>query len=192
MSLKDYKNKRELEPTSEPNGISKDSDLPKEDDELIFIVQKHHASHLHYDFRLESEGVLKSWAVPKGPTLDPAIKHLAVLVEDHPLKYKDFIGIIPEGNYGAGSVEIWDKGTYHALETYNRQDTTKKVKEGFAKGHITIILKGNRLNGEFAFVRLKKGKINNWLMIKKNDQFAIRGWDINAVDLSPDLKKTKF
>ncbi len=149
---------------------------------LVFVVQKHYASRLHYDFRLELDGVLKSWAIPKGPMLDPANKHLAVLVEDHPFEYKDFSGIIPEGNYGAGSVEMWDKGTYLALDSSDSKNTSHKVREGFEKGHITIILSGKRLNGEFTFIRLKKAKKNNWLLIKKNDQFAIRGWDIKVED----------
>ena len=145
-------------------------------------MQKHYASRLHYDFRLELDGVLKSWAIPKGPMLDPANKHLAVLVEDHPFEYKDFSGIIPEGNYGAGRVEIWDEGTYLALDSSDSKDTAHKIREGFEKGHITIILSGKRLNGEFAFIRLKKAKKNNWLLIKKNDQFAIRGWEIKVED----------
>jgi DNA ligase D-like protein (predicted 3'-phosphoesterase) len=147
---------------------------------LVFVVQKHYASRLHYDFRLELDGVLKSWAIPKGPTLDPANKHLAVLVEDHPFEYKDFSGIIPEGNYGAGRVEIWDTGTYLALDSSDSKDTAHKVRAGFNKGHITIILNGKKLNGEFAFIRLRKAKKNDWLLIKKNDQFAVRGWDIKT------------
>lgn len=182
MPLKDYKNRRDFKSTSEPESKEKKNDILKKDIGLIFVVQKHYASHLHYDFRLELDGILKSWAVPKGPTLDPANKHLAVLVEDHPLEYKDFSGIIPEGNYGAGSVEIWDEGTYHAPGAYDRQSTSQNIKEGFEKGHITIILNGKKLNGEFAFIRLKKAKENNWLLIKKNDQFAVRGWDINTPD----------
>lgn len=103
-------------------------------------------------------------------------------MEDHPFEYKDFSGIIPEGNYGAGRVEIWDDGTYLALNSSDSKDTAHKIREGFEKGHITIILSGKRLNGEFAFIRLKKAKKNNWLLIKKNDQFAIRGWEIKVED----------
>jgi len=125
---------------------------------------------------------LKSWAIPKGPTLDPANKHLAVLVEDHPFEYKDFSGIIPEGNYGAGRVELWDKGIYFALDSTSVEDTTLKIREGFDKGHITVILNGKKLKGEFTFILLKKAKKNNWLLIKKNDQFAVRGWDITVGD----------
>lgn len=103
-------------------------------------------------------------------------------MEDHPFEYKDFSGIIPEGNYGAGRVEIWDEGTYLAIDSSDSKDTAHKIREGFEKGHITIILSGKKLNGEFAFIRLKKAKKNNWLLIKKNDQFAIRGWDIKVED----------
>ena len=110
-------------------------------------------------------------------------------MEDHPFEYKDFSGIIPEGNYGAGRVEIWDAGTYLALDSSDSKDTAHKIREGFEKGHITIILSGKRLNGEFAFIRLKKAKKNNWLLIKKNDQFAIRGWEIKVEDETLDLKK---
>lgn len=184
MPLKDYEDKREFKSTSEPKGSRKDSGLPEKAGKLIFVVQKHHATRLHYDFRLELNGVLISWAVPKGPALDPANKRLAVMVEDHPLEYKDFSGTIPKGNYGAGSVEVWDEGTYHFPGAINRQDTVNMMEDGLKKGHITVILKGNRLNGEFAFVRLKKGKINDWLLIKKNDQSAISGWDINEADMS--------
>jgi bifunctional non-homologous end joining protein LigD len=189
MSLKDYEEKRKFKSTSEPKGIANDNKQSGKDKGLLFVIQKHYASRLHYDFRLELDSVLKSWAIPKGPTLDPSNKHLAVQVEDHPFEYKDFSGIIPEGNYGAGKVEIWDSGTYLALNSSEIEDTTIKIREGFKKGHITIILSGNRLNGEFALIRLKKAKKNNWLLIKKNDQFAIRGWDIKIADEDQDLKK---
>jgi DNA ligase D-like protein (predicted 3'-phosphoesterase) len=189
MSLKDYKDKRKFKSTSEPGANTGEGDKSGKGKGLVFVVQKHFASHLHYDFRLELDGVLKSWAIPKGPTLDPANKHLAVLVEDHPFEYKDFSGIIPEGNYGAGRVEIWDEGTYLALDSPDSKDTAHKIREGFEKGHITIILSGKRLNGEFAFIRLKKAKKNNWLLIKKNDQFTVREWDIKVEDEASDLKK---
>ncbi len=182
MSLKDYKDIRNFKSTSEPEGREKKDGILKKDAGLIFVVQKHYASHLHYDFRLELDGVLKSWAIPKGPTLDPSDKHLAILVEDHPLEYKDFSGVIPEGNYGAGRVEIWDEGIYLALDSSSSKDTARKVREGFIKGHITILLSGKKLNGEFNFVRLKKAKENNWLLIKKNDKFAVLGWDIRVED----------
>lgn len=188
MPLKDYDNKRDFESTSEPVSANK---LPeaKQGESLVFVVQKHYASHLHYDFRLEFEGVLKSWAVPKGPSLDPANKHLAVMVEDHPYDYKDFSGIIPEGNYGAGKVEIWDEGTYHSLNSDDKKGSEKDIKTGLKKGHITIIMKGKKLNGEFALIKLKNSRGNNWLLIKKNDEYAVRGWRVDSDKKPDDVKK---
>lgn len=190
MSLKDYKDKRDFDSTSEPGSGGKPSGTRKEKD-LIFVVQKHYASRLHYDLRLELDGVLKSWAVPKGPSLDPADKHLAVMVEDHPYDYRDFSGIIPEGNYGAGKVEIWDEGTYNSLNAEDREGSQEEVRAGLKKGHITIIMNGKKLKGEFALIKLKNAKGNNWLLIKKNDEHAVRDWKIDH-DKSPgDVKKTK-
>jgi len=126
-----------------------------------FVIQEHHASHLHWDFRLEFEGVLKSWAVPKGPSMNPADKRLAIQVEDHSLEYGNFEGVIPEWEYGAGEVTIWDQGTYEPIGD---------MREGLQKGHITFVLHGLRLKGEFALIRLKKGaKGNEWLIIKKQE-----------------------
>jgi len=138
----------------------------------IFVVQKHYASHLHFDFRLELDGVLKSWAIPKGPSINPKDKKLAVMVEDHPFEYKDFEGVIPEGNYGAGKVYRWDSGTYHALGAANRKQSEELSREGIQKGHLTFILNGAFLKGEFALIRLKKASPKDWLLIKKNDEFA--------------------
>lgn len=139
---------------------------------LSFVVHKHFASHLHFDLRLELDGVLKSWALPKGPTINPQQKKLAVMVEDHPLEYINFEGIIPDGNYGAGQVYIWDNGFYSALNATTFEDNINILREGLNNGHLTFLMEGNLLKGEFALVRLKKASPNDWLLIKKNDEFA--------------------
>lgn len=167
MTLTKYKKKRNFEKTAEPVGRKK---KPKKK-ELIFVIQRHNATRLHYDFRLEVEGVLKSWAVPKGPSLNPNDKRLAVMVEDHPYDYKDFAGRIPEGNYGAGTVEIWDHGTYTPLETKEGEDPEKEMLKELKKGSLKVMLKGRKLKGEFALVRMKADE-NNWLLIKHRDKFA--------------------
>ena len=180
MPLEDYQKKRNFESTSEPKAesISTGENKPveaipiKSKDMLKFVVQKHFASRLHFDLRLELDGVLKSWAVPKGPSVNPKDKKLAVMVEDHPFEYKDFEGTIPEGNYGAGKVYIWDYGTYHALGTDDMQQSSRILREGLEKGHMTFILNGEKLKGEFALIRLKKASPKAWLLIKKNDEFA--------------------
>jgi len=189
MPLEDYQKKRNFNNTSEPKvesvstGESSSGEaIPiKSKDMLEFVVHKHFASRLHFDLRLELDGVLKSWAVPKGPSINPKDKKLAVMVEDHPLGYKDFEGIIPEGNYGAGKVYIWDHGTYHALETDDKQQSSQILREGLEKGHITFILNGEKLKGEFALIRLKKASPKAWLLIKKNDEFAAE-IDISALE----------
>src|SRR3954449_2899474 len=143
MSLTTYNKKRDFKKTSEPSG---DENLQQEDEQLSFVIQRHKASHLHYDFRLEMDGVLKSWAVPKGPSLHPQDKRLAMMVEDHPYDYKDFAGTIPEGNYGAGIVEIWDKGTYTSLtNTGNVSEDQKLLMESLAAGNLKFILHGEKL-----------------------------------------------
>jgi len=180
MPLEDYQKKKNFDNTSEPKSenVSNGENRPvesiplKSKDMLNFVVHKHFASRLHFDLRLELDGVLKSWAVPKGPSINPKDKKLAVMVEDHPLEYKDSEGIIPEGNYGAGKVYIWDHGTYHALGTDDMQQSSRMLREGLEKGHITFILNGEKLKGEFALIRLKKASPKDWLLIKKNDEFA--------------------
>lgn len=171
MSLAKYKQKRNFKATPEPTAIKKAASK-----KLSFVVQRHKASHLHYDFRLEMDGVLKSWAVPKGPSLNPGDKRLAMMVEDHPYDYKDFSGIIPEGNYGAGIVEIWDKGTYSALKEKASEDDEKLLRAGLKAGSLKFVLKGKKLKGEFALVKLKNNKAgdNSWLLIKHNDDFAVQ------------------
>jgi bifunctional non-homologous end joining protein LigD len=170
MSLKKYKEKRDFKKTSEPKGKTE-----KAKDNLIFVVQKHDATTLHYDFRLELDGVLKSWAVPKGPSLNPKEKRLAMMVEDHPFDYKDFEGVIPKGNYGAGEVIVWDKGTYHSIETDDKKKSIPLLRQGLEKGDLKFTLHGKKLNGQFALVNMKRPKQNAWLLIKKKDEFATEG-----------------
>lgn len=169
MALTKYNKKRNFEETSEPEGR-----VNKSKSKLIFVVQRHKASRLHYDFRLELDGVLKSWAVPKGPSLNPKVKRLAMMVEDHPYDYKDFAGIIPEGNYGAGIVEIWDKGTYSDIDNSALEEAEKNLRKGLKSGDFKFHLYGKKLKGEFVLVKLKKGdkEDNSWLLIKHNDEFA--------------------
>lgn len=169
MALAAYKQKRDLKATPEPGGGKSAKN------ELIFVVQRHKASHLHYDFRLECNGVLKSWAVPKGPSMNPEDKRLAMMVEDHPYDYKDFSGVIPKGNYGAGLIEIWDSGTYSDLEKNNKKTAEKKISEGIEKGNLKFRLNGKKLKGEFALVKVKDSKNgeNAWLLLKHKDEFAV-------------------
>ncbi|HEX4839295.1 MAG TPA: DNA polymerase ligase N-terminal domain-containing protein [Rhabdochlamydiaceae bacterium] len=160
MKLKKYKSKRNLKSSKEPAAKIKKEKSKK----LIFVVQEHHATHLHYDLRLEAEGVLKSWAIPKKPSMDPKIKRLAIMVEDHPYDYKDFEGVIPEG-YGAGRVKIWDRGTYD-VDGQNANASEKAILAGLKKGAFHFFLKGKKLKGAFSLVRLKKFGKNQWLLIK--------------------------
>lgn len=165
--LKKYREKRDFKKTPEPISDQKISpDSPR------FVIQKHNASRLHYDFRLEVNGVLKSWAIPKGPSKDPAQKRLAVPTEDHPLDYIDFEGVIPEGNYGAGTVIVWDKGTYNNLEKDVPMD--KAVDEG----HIDIWLNGEKLKGGYALIRTGKGGRKFWLLLKKKDNETDQEYNI--------------
>jgi len=165
MSLSKYNQKRDFKQTQEPKGK-----VAKSVSELIFVVQKHAASHLHYDFRLEMDGVLKSWAVPKGPSMNPDDKRLAMMVEDHPYSYKDFEGTIPEGNYGAGNVIVWDHGTYTPDKPTTNPEKT--LLADLKKGHLSFILKGKKLKGEFSLIKLKGKQENAWLLIKKQDPHA--------------------
>jgi len=186
MALKDYNAKRKFDETSEPKGKSK-----KSKDKLIFVIQRHAASRLHYDFRLEMDGVLKSWAVPKGPSLDPKDKRLAMMVEDHPYDYKDFEGNIPEGNYGAGQVEIWDSGTYEPLDNDSKLSDEKELLKELHAGSLKFILHGKKLKGEFALVKMKNTEENSWLLIKHKDDFAER--DYNAEEnTAKNSQVTKF
>ena len=193
MALEEYKRKRRFEETPEPP--------PKVEKKSghRFVVQKHRATRLHYDFRLEMEGVLKSWAVPKGPSLDPADKRLAMQVEDHPVSYFDFEGTIPEGNYGAGTVLVWDVGTWEPLSP---QPVNGKYMPGteveaaamLKKGDLKFRLHGKRLKGDFALVHIRArqpgSKGNEWLLIKKHDDDVVEGYDIESADTSVLSKRT--
>jgi bifunctional non-homologous end joining protein LigD len=182
MSLSLYNKKRNFRETSEPVGkTSKEA-------KLRFVVQRHHASHIHYDFRLEMGGTLKSWAVPKGPSLNPTVKRLAMLVEDHPVSYIDFEGMIPKGNYGAGTVEVWDNGTYIPVNEKLEPISEAKALADFKKGSLKIELKGKKIKGGFALVRLKNVDGKNWLLIKHRDTHAVDE-DYNSEDYSRHKKK---
>lgn len=170
--LKEYNSKRDFKKTPEPSGKAPS----KSQGALKFVIQKHAARRLHYDFRLEIDGVLVSWAVPKGPALDPAEKRLAVQTEDHPMDYGDFEGIIPKGEYGGGEVIVWDSGTYTPdeegkLSWHDRADAQKRMREGLKKGKISIFLEGTKLRGSWTLVKLKKTE-KEWLLIKHSDPFA--------------------
>jgi bifunctional non-homologous end joining protein LigD len=170
--LSEYRRKRHFDKTPEPEGGKAEGG--------VFVVHKHAASHLHYDFRISLEGVLKSWAVPKGPSLDPAVKRLAVHVEDHPYDYKDFEGTIPQGEYGGGTVMIWDKGTW--IPDHDPA-------EMYAKGSMKFTLLGQKLKGKWALARMKKvsekeGR-ESWLLIKEKDEYARPGSGDELVNENP-------
>lgn len=177
MGLKEYEKKRDFSKTSEPKGGKSDNK------ELKFVVQRHHASHLHYDFRLELDGVLKSWAVPKGPSMNPGDKRLAMMVEDHPYDYRTFEGIIPNGEYGAGIVIVWDQGTYESLAE-DPADNIKALHAGLKKGDLKFRLHGEILQGEFALVKLHSDE-KSWLLIKHKDAYAVSK-PYNSEDFVPD------
>ncbi|WDF55005.1 DNA ligase D [Mucilaginibacter sp. KACC 22063] len=177
MGLKEYEKKRDFNKTSEPKGGKSDNK------ELKFVVQRHHASHLHYDFRLELDGVLKSWAVPKGPSMNPGDKRLAMMVEDHPYDYRTFEGVIPNGEYGAGIVIVWDQGTYESLAE-DPADNIKALHAGLKKGDLKFRLHGEILRGEFALVKLHSDE-KSWLLIKHKDDYAVTT-AYNSEDFVPD------
>ena len=168
MKLKTYKEKRTPAKTPEPGPSPRHKGRERY---LVFVVHKHAARSLHYDLRLELDGVLKSFAVPKGPSLDPSVKRLAVMVEDHPYAYKDFEGVIPEGNYGAGGVIIWDRGYYSAPGTGDKKESEAALLEGLKKGNLKFVLAGSKLKGGFALVKTGWDK-KSWLLLKKKDKFA--------------------
>jgi bifunctional non-homologous end joining protein LigD len=173
--LAEYRRKRDFTRTAEPEGGS-----ARSKQKLAFVIQKHAASHLHYDLRLELDGVMKSWAVPKGPSLDPAVKRLAMEVEDHPIEYNKFEGIIPQGEYGGGTVMLWDRGTY----TYGGSDPDpiEGLRRGYAKGDLKFVLNGKRLKGSWVLVRMRRDRPGKaqWLLIKHRDEHAVPDSDVAA------------
>ena|SRR5687768_438183 len=194
MGLTTYRNKRSFNKTPEPTGGKPGNE------ELIFVIQKHDASHLHYDFRLEMEGLLKSWAVPKGPSNDPSVKRLAMMVEDHPFDYRSFEGIIPKGQYGGGTVIVWDQGTYLPAEGKfkSKKEREKNLLSQLHKGKVVVRLKGKKLKGDFALVKSSYQGENSWLLMKVQDKYAgtedilvkdksvISGKTIAAMEKDPD------
>lgn len=187
MPLEEYNKKRDFDQTSEPKGKSKNTK-----GKLKFVIQRHAASRLHYDFRLEMEGVLKSWAIPKGPSLNPKDKRLAMMVEDHPYSYRTFEGSIPKGNYGAGEVEIWDEGTYEPLEKIKGKTDDLIMRRELHSGSLKFILHGKKLKGEFALVKIKSASEGNpWLLIKHKDEFATEFYDAEE-NTAKDSKVTEL
>ncbi len=182
MALDQYHSKRDFKRTPEPRGKVG----TKKAKRLAYLIQKHAASHLHYDFRLELNGVLLSWAVPKGPSLDPADKRLAMHVEDHPLEYGKFEGLIPAGQYGGGTVMLWDRGTWSPVGD---------AEEGYKQGHLKFELHGKKLQGLWALVKMHStkyaGKGEPWLLIKDTDDFARRGKKAHIVEIEPDSVLSK-
>ncbi|HSO26917.1 MAG TPA: DNA polymerase ligase N-terminal domain-containing protein [Anaerolineales bacterium] len=167
--LNDYRKKRNFQRTREPSG---EESWPAANEQPVFVIQKHDASTLHYDFRLEVDGVLKSWAVPKGPSTNPADKRLAVPTEDHPLGYADFEGLIPEGEYGAGAVIVWDRGNYRNLRAEKEADAAS-MGESLAEGKVEVWLEGEKLQGGYALIRTSADpKDEKWLLIKMDDDQA--------------------
>lgn len=173
--LTEYRRKRDFSRTAEPEGGG-----IRTRHKPAFVIQKHAASHLHYDLRLEHDGVMKSWAVPKGPSLDPSVKRLAMQVEDHPIEYNAFEGTIPPGEYGGGTVMLWDRGTYSYGGT--NPDPVEGLRRGYEKGDFKFVLNGKRLKGSWALVRMRGDRPGKpqWLLIKHNDEYAEPGSDVAA------------
>lgn len=169
--LTGYKGKRDFRKT--PESGEKEAGLNWANERPIFVIQKHDASSLHYDFRIEVEGVLKSWAVPKGPSTDPSEKRLAMPTEDHPLAYADFEGLIPEDEYGGGTVLVWDRGSYRNLKADEKgEEAPQPVLQQIQNGHVTIWLQGQKLSGGYALIQTGSGDDERWLLIKMDDEEA--------------------
>jgi len=174
--LSEYNRKRDFEKTPEPAGRTGRS----RGGALRFVIQKHAASSLHFDFRLELDGVMKSWAVPKGPSLDPAVKRLAIQVEDHPIDYNTFEGTIPESEYGGGTVMLWDRGSYTAAD--ESADAKAELRRGYESGEMSFVLNGERLHGAWALIRTRRGARgkSQWLLVKRRDDDAEPESDVVA------------
>ncbi len=179
-ALDEYRRKRDFSKTAEPEGRRRS--VARRKPALAFVIQKHAATRLHFDLRLELDGVMKSWAVPKGPSLDPSEKRLAMQVEDHPIEYNTFEGIIPKGEYGGGSVMLWDRGTYTYPE--KTDDPVQRLRDGYQRGDFKFELHGKRLRGSWVLVRLRRGDPEKpaWLLIKHRDEYARPGYDIVAAE----------
>lgn len=165
QDLEEYRSKRDFESSPEPESRGTSGEGPR------FVIQKHDASSLHYDFRLEADGVLKSWAVPKGPSVDPSEKRLAVPTEDHPVDYIDFEGVIPEGEYGGGTVLVWDTGSFENRTT-DDEGREIRVADAVGGGHVSVVLHGEKLSGGFGLTRTGSGSDARWLLVKKDDDAA--------------------
>ena len=166
--MKTYNEKRDFSKTGEP----KDGSYKNKGDNPIFVIQKHDATNLHYDFRLEIDNTLKSWSVPKGPSTSPSVKRMAIPTEDHPLAYADFEGTIPEGEYGGGTVMIWDRGTIESIKK-DEEGNIISLEESYKMGSVEVELKGKKLKGGYTIVRMKGGKMRgNWLLMKQDDKYA--------------------
>ncbi|RZK04174.1 MAG: DNA ligase, partial [Flavobacterium sp.] len=183
MALEKYNEKRDFSKTKEPKGVKKSSK-----DNLRFVVQKHAASRLHYDFRLEIDGVLVSWAIPKGPSSNPSDRRLAVQTEDHPMDYIDFEGTIPKGEYGGGTVMVWDIGTYHAEGSDTLAEDKRVLRKQLKEGSIKVTLEGKKLKGSWHIVRMK-GENRQWLLMKAKDDHANqKEYEPNSVLSGLDFK----
>jgi bifunctional non-homologous end joining protein LigD len=179
--LAEYNAKRDFTKTKEPSGK-----VPQARGKTLhFVIQKHEASHLHYDFRLELDGVMKSWAVPKGPSYDPSVRRLAMEVEDHPISYNTFEGTIPAGEYGGGTVMLWDQGTYEAEDGGG----VESLRRGYEKGDLKIVLHGKRLRGGWVLVRMQRPGRPQWLLIKHRDEHADTKRDVTAEETTSVVSK---